>query len=50
MRTVKDMFWEIVKSDFSWLMKAKGDDDDGWDFYKEKDKNSAKVLLCDSFY
>jgi hypothetical protein len=50
MSTTNDMFWEIVKSDFSWLMKEKGDDDDDWGFYDEKDKNSAKVLLCDSFY
>jgi hypothetical protein len=50
MSTNNDMFWEIVKSDFSWLMKGKGDDDDDWGFYDDKNKNSAIVLLCDSFY
>lgn len=49
MRTDNDMFWEIVKSDFSWLMKEKGDDEDD-SFYSEKRKNSAQVLLCNSFY
>lgn len=49
MRTDNDMFWEIVKSDFSWLMKEEGDDEDD-SFYSEKRKNSAQVLLCNSFY
>lgn len=49
MRTTNDMFWEIVKSDFSWLMKEKGANEDD-SFYSEQRKHSAQVLLCNSFY
>ena len=49
MRTTNDMFWEIVKSDFSWLMKEEGNDEDD-SFYDDQSKKSAKVLICNSFY
>ena len=49
MSTTNDMFWEIVKSDFSWLMMEKGADEDD-SFYDNKRKSSGKVLLCNTFY
>ncbi len=49
MSTTNDMFWEIVKSDFSWLMKEiPADADFGANL--EQKKSGAKILICNSFY
>ena len=51
------MFWEIVKSDFSWLMKENKSrnvidmfDEKDYYFDTEKRNNRANILICDSFY
>lgn len=49
MSTSNDMFWEIVKTDFSWFLKEKEPNDD-YRFYSTKEENIAQVLMCNSFY
>lgn len=58
MRKVDEMFWEIIKTDFYWLMKENESEDkdslmgseNDWNFFKEQKNNSAKIKICKSFY